>query len=130
MLSERRGAAYVGVPATTRRNRQPGKSFESKTEGMTDAMNNILSPPTPEAIAARAYQLWEEAGRPTGRDEEFWLHAEQQLQTKLLPPILPPTPPPTILQSPPHAIPPVIREVVQPVARPPTAAPSRKRRAL
>ena len=25
-----------------------------------------------EAVAARAYQLWEKAGKPEGRDEEFW----------------------------------------------------------
>ncbi|MGY3484420.1 hypothetical protein ACVW1C_002303 [Bradyrhizobium sp. USDA 4011] len=32
-----------------------------------------------EAVAARAYELWEKAGRPEGRDEEFWHLAEQQL---------------------------------------------------
>jgi hypothetical protein len=26
-------------------------------------------------IRGRAYQLWEEAGRPTGRDVDFWLVA-------------------------------------------------------
>jgi hypothetical protein len=29
-------------------------------------------------IAARAYQLWEQAGRPAGRDLEFWLQAERE----------------------------------------------------
>ncbi|MCC8948237.1 DUF2934 domain-containing protein [Bradyrhizobium sp. Arg62] len=32
-----------------------------------------------EAVAARAYQLWEKAGKPEGRDEEFWRLAEQEL---------------------------------------------------
>lgn len=32
-----------------------------------------------EAVAARAYQLWEKAGKPEGRDEEFWHLAEQEL---------------------------------------------------
>jgi len=36
---------------------------------------------TSETIAARAYTLWEQAGRPSGRDLEFWSQAEQQLKT-------------------------------------------------
>ena len=32
-----------------------------------------------ETIATRAYELWEEAGKPEGRDEEFWRLAEQEL---------------------------------------------------
>jgi hypothetical protein len=35
--------------------------------------------PTEQDIAARAYRLWEEAGMPEGKDEEFWRAAEQQL---------------------------------------------------
>jgi hypothetical protein len=32
-----------------------------------------------EAVAVRAYELWEKAGKPDGRDEEFWHFAEEQL---------------------------------------------------
>jgi hypothetical protein len=32
-----------------------------------------------DQIAARAYQLWEERGRPEGRDFEFWLKAEAEV---------------------------------------------------
>jgi Protein of unknown function (DUF2934) len=32
-----------------------------------------------EAVAVRAYELWEKAGKPDGRDEEFWHLAEEQL---------------------------------------------------
>ncbi|MET4198738.1 DUF2934 domain-containing protein [Bradyrhizobium sp. LA6.12] len=32
-----------------------------------------------EAVAARAYQLWEDAGKPEGRDDGFRSLAEQQL---------------------------------------------------
>ncbi|WP_445217572.1 DUF2934 domain-containing protein [Bradyrhizobium sp. Pa8] len=32
-----------------------------------------------ETIAARAYELWEQAGKPGGQDEEFWHLAEQEL---------------------------------------------------
>jgi hypothetical protein len=38
------------------------------------------APVTHEAIAARAHALWEQAGRPNGRDLEFWVQAEQQLK--------------------------------------------------
>lgn len=41
-----------------------------------DAMTN----PHEEAIRARAHQLWEQAGRPEGRDREFWLQAELDLK--------------------------------------------------
>lgn len=30
-------------------------------------------------ITARAEQLWQQAGRPSGRDLEFWLKAEKQV---------------------------------------------------
>jgi len=30
-------------------------------------------------ILERAYQLWEEAGRPQGRDQEFWEKAEREM---------------------------------------------------
>ncbi len=37
---------------------------------------------TEDAIRARAYALWEEAGRPDGQDKEFWAAAERQLSEK------------------------------------------------
>ena len=32
-----------------------------------------------EKIRMRAHELWEQHGRPAGRDEEFWLQAESEL---------------------------------------------------
>ena len=32
-----------------------------------------------EEIRLRAHELWEQHGRPAGRDEEFWLQAESEL---------------------------------------------------
>ena len=32
-------------------------------------------------IVRRAYELWEQAGRPDGRDQDFYHQAEQELQT-------------------------------------------------
>ena len=34
---------------------------------------------TKEAIRARAREVWERHGRPTGRDLDFWLQAEREL---------------------------------------------------
>jgi hypothetical protein len=33
-----------------------------------------------EEIRARAHELWEQHGRPPGRDVEFWLQAESELR--------------------------------------------------
>jgi len=38
---------------------------------MTDSME--------DRIRTRAHQLWELAGRPEGRDDEFWREAEREL---------------------------------------------------
>lgn len=35
--------------------------------------------PTDEQIRTRAHQLWEESGKPDGRDDEFWHQAEREL---------------------------------------------------
>ena len=32
-----------------------------------------------DEIASRAYHIWEETGRPAGRDLEHWLQAEREL---------------------------------------------------
>jgi Protein of unknown function (DUF2934) len=33
-----------------------------------------------DEIRARAYRLWEEAGRPDGGMDDFWLEAERQIK--------------------------------------------------
>ena len=35
---------------------------------------------TTEVISARAFALWDQAGRPQGRDLDFWFQAENQLK--------------------------------------------------
>ena len=32
-----------------------------------------------QAISVRAHELWEQNGRPSGRDLEFWLQAESEI---------------------------------------------------
>jgi hypothetical protein len=39
-----------------------------------------MTEPTDEEIRIRAHQLWEQAGKPEGREEEFWHAAEQELR--------------------------------------------------
>jgi hypothetical protein len=38
-----------------------------------------MARPADEQIRKRAQQLWEEAGSPDGRDDEFWHQAEKEL---------------------------------------------------
>jgi Protein of unknown function (DUF2934) len=35
-----------------------------------------------QAISARAREIWEENGRPEGRDLEFWLQAESEINER------------------------------------------------
>ena len=78
-------------------------------------MNQSQSPR--KSIAARAYQLWEQAGKPAGRDEEFWLRAEAEL-TKApaaLPAFAPSViaPVATTTVAPLHEVPPPIKDAVK-----------------
>ena len=36
--------------------------------------------PTKEQVIHRAYELWEQAGKPEGKDQEFYHQAEQELR--------------------------------------------------
>jgi hypothetical protein len=39
-----------------------------------------LAKPTENRIRRRAREIWQENGRPSGRDEEFWFQAERELR--------------------------------------------------
>jgi Protein of unknown function (DUF2934) len=41
-----------------------------------------MADPTEKEITTRAYELWEKAGKPEGRDEEFYHQAEQELRNE------------------------------------------------
>lgn len=43
------------------------------------AQSASVVPPTQTEISQRASMLWENQGRPDGRDQEIWLEAERQL---------------------------------------------------
>lgn len=40
--------------------------------------------PTHAEISHRAHEIWSAEGQPSGRDNEIWLTAEQQLKNKAL----------------------------------------------
>ena len=67
-----RAAAYIRDEKTAGRLRQ-----------LADQLRRKLFPSSSRRsqITARAYQLWEHAGRPPGRDLEFWLQAEREIST-------------------------------------------------
>ena len=64
-------ARLVGDPATVRNILDLAGKLRKRAE--------ILIKPTQNRIRRRARQIWMESGRPSGRDEEFWLRAEQEL---------------------------------------------------
>ena len=39
-----------------------------------------LAKPNEDQIRKRAREIWEENGRPVGRDEEFWFQAEREFR--------------------------------------------------
>jgi hypothetical protein len=51
-------------------------TLTDELEQRASAMEN----PSEEDIRKRAHELWEQAGRPKNRDEEFWHQAEQELR--------------------------------------------------
>jgi hypothetical protein len=55
----------------------------SRTDHVTPPAPATPEPPTEKEISVRAYQLWEQAGCPEGRDQEFYLQAEKELSDTL-----------------------------------------------
>ena len=56
------------------------KPYSSTKEGAFEYTVEKLS----HYIAERAYYLWEELGRPQGRDEEIWRQAEKEILSKFI----------------------------------------------
>jgi hypothetical protein len=53
-----------------------------RRRGRAPTRRNVMPEPSKQEIDARAYQLWEKAGRPEGREDEFWHLAQQELRNK------------------------------------------------
>jgi hypothetical protein len=43
-----------------------------------------MAGPSDDQIRARAHELWEQAGKPDGRPDDFWLEAERQLKEEMV----------------------------------------------
>ena len=50
-----------------------------------------------EQVRSRARELWEQAGKPEGRDEEFWYRAEEEFRGKEESRATSTEPPPSVL---------------------------------
>ena len=56
------------------------KSKNAKSHLKSNPNPSSAAAPTDEQIAALAYSIWEQEGRPEGRDLEHWRAAEAQLR--------------------------------------------------
>jgi hypothetical protein len=65
-----RAAALVKDETTVRRFRNFAEELKQKLLRMLGRGK----------VRARAYELWEQAGRPADRDVEFWVEAERQIE--------------------------------------------------
>jgi hypothetical protein len=64
-----RAAAYIADESTASRLRRFADQLRQR----------LFRPSRFRQIKARAYELWEQAGRPADRDLEFWLEAEREI---------------------------------------------------
>jgi len=92
----KRAAALLNDPVTTERllklvkdlEEQLGEADRPKVllEGLwvgpthSSSRKPAMENPTEKQIVRRAYELWEQAGKPEGRDQEFYHLAEQELR--------------------------------------------------
>jgi hypothetical protein len=67
------------TPASTQAAVGPSRPTTA-VEATSTPMSGMGRQITTECIASRAYTLWEQAGRPQGRDLDLWLQAESQLK--------------------------------------------------
>jgi hypothetical protein len=62
--------------------RRPRQSPRLYVRGanMAKKLGDQAMQPEPQSVSIRAYELWEQEGRPDGRDQAHWFEAERQLQ--------------------------------------------------
>ena len=77
-LTTKTKKAPTSTSATSKR--QTTGAATVKPASSTPAAAKASRQITTECIASRAYTLWEQAGKPLGRDVEYWLQAESQLK--------------------------------------------------
>jgi hypothetical protein len=84
-LQERTSGFAIDLPsrAASLRLHGPGLHQAPMFAGRGRAYSSEETPmenPTKEQIIHRAYELWEQAGKPEGRDQEFYHQAEKELK--------------------------------------------------
>lgn len=60
-------------------NERTSSATRSAQQSRTSPKARSASPPE-SAIRERAYHIWEKAGKPHGRDIEFWERAKRELE--------------------------------------------------
>jgi ribosomal 50S subunit-associated protein YjgA (DUF615 family) len=73
----RRLAAAAGDQTTVQRLREFADELRYKLQQLVSRARGESR--QEDAIRSRARELWKQQGRPTGRDEEFWLQAEREI---------------------------------------------------
>lgn len=73
------GRAAVAKPVATP---MPAMAVQPSRDGpiCKAALPELPMPVPPEVIRQRAYEKWENAGRPDGDGLRFWLEAERELR--------------------------------------------------
>ena len=61
------------------RDETTGHRFRSFAEELKRRLRRLMSR---GQVRSRAYHLWEQAGRPAGRELDFWLEAERQIEAE------------------------------------------------
>ncbi len=81
-MEERRKLEHQIALATRAAASTRDETTASRLRHFADQLRRKLipSPSRRSQITARAYQLWEQAGRPSGRDLDFWLEAEREIR--------------------------------------------------
>ncbi|HYC69821.1 MAG TPA: DUF2934 domain-containing protein [Opitutaceae bacterium] len=69
------GAQNQGRRSATRAETTPAAAPQTGGAGSFQPL-----PPSHDDIARRAYQNWENSGRPDGTDQQHWYNAEQELR--------------------------------------------------
>ena len=77
--SEKTNGATVASPVTAASAPSVSEIREVRTTA-PDARKNIVPINLEEEIRRRAYELWEQNGHQAGRDQEYWLSAEQEVR--------------------------------------------------
>lgn len=58
---------------------QKTQATAPKPRTIKTAAASAKAAPTPETIARRAYEIWQESGCPEGCEQEHWYQAEAEL---------------------------------------------------